>query len=418
MFKALTAVLGATLIAGVAACGSTSPGAAATDSSSATLAAARVNAPPAPGTGPVGTCDKVRGPFHTSGVSMLTANGSPYTPYGMTVGGLQSIDYDTRLTGDLQRIDAIAKEWCSNTVRLQLRQENLIGPTANPTDFLAHVGKEVTEAEHDGLVVVLNDQTESDTNPTAEEGPTQNTVSFWRKLLSAQPSLGAPTYAQDPQVVLDVFNEPRAQGVITGCTDNCTTWRLWQQGGQDVLGHNYLGMQQLVDAVRADSTTNLLWVEGPFWAGTLSQVSAYRITGGALAYDVHHPDGAHTAAQWDLDFGYLVEGGIAPVVDGEWTNRSSGDSTNCWPDAPTAVPNYLAYLATHHIGLIAFQLVHGFMVTDDNNDFTDTTKIVSTGPIDTRWRCNDGGALDQGAGALVMTWLKANNPTPGAPTSH
>ena len=66
-------------------------------------------------------------------------------------------------------------------------------------------------------------------------------------------------------------------------------------------------------------------------------------------YALHHPAGPPGTASWDADFGYLVTMGIAPVVDGEWTNYEPATTVNpmpvrssCWPDAPTSVPEYSA----------------------------------------------------------------------------
>lgn len=355
-------------------------------------------------------CRTVRGPLRVSGTQVLAADDSTVTPYGITVAGLQQAGYASQVSGDLAQITATARDWCANTVRLQLRQANLVGVApAQAAAFLDAVQREVALAEQNHLLVVLNDQTGTDpggTDPSgAENGPTPATLAFWRPLVSR--------YGHDPQVIMDVFNEPRVRtgSGLQDC-DAAATWQMWQRGGTTAQGnHSFLGMQQVVDAVRTDGADNLLWVEGPCWAGTLSRVPDYPVTGGPLVYDFHHPSGnaPHTGAEWDADFGYLIDRGVAPVVAGEWTNRSSGNTTNCWADAPTAVPSFLNYLAAHHLGMIAFQLAQGYLIAEPNN-FANTTRIVATGPD--HWRCDDP-KLDQGAGAEIMAWFQQHNQPSG-----
>jgi hypothetical protein len=117
-----------------------------------------------------------------------------------------------------------------------------------------------------------------------------------------------------------------------------------------------------------------------------------------LVYSVHHPAGAHRAAAWRRDFGWLVTEHIAPVVIGEWSNYAAAKS-ECWPDAPTAVPRFLHYLARHGIGMTVWSLRRGVMVASAN--LSEPTTMTSA------WGCDNG--LDQGAGRLVMNWFRQQN---------
>jgi hypothetical protein len=137
--------------------------------------------------------------------------------------------------------------------------------------------------------------------------------------------------------------------------------------------------------------TNQLWVEAPgaegFNNGYLqAHWSAEHLTDpeGDLVYDYHHtttpggPAGSGTpdVANWSTQFGDMVADQVAPVTDGEWTNRSQGTAASpaaeCWPTAPTAVPAYLAYLDAEGIGLSAWTM-------GDNPDGSSFLNAVSGG---------------------------------------
>jgi len=131
-----------------------------------------------------------------------------------------------------------------------------------------------------------------------------------------------------------------------------------------------------------------------------------------VVYALHHPAGQPGPASWDADFGYLITTGVAPVVDGEWTNYEPYPTVNpetlsssCWPDAPTSVPAYLEYLSAHRVGLNVYQLQPGYMIKSYGNLADPTTINGHT------WSCVSNGEPQpgQGAGSLVMAWFKQHN---------
>jgi hypothetical protein len=96
------------------------------------------------------------------GSKVLDAGGQPFVSYGITVPGLQFMNWQKSRELDLEKIAAIADYWCANTVRLQLNQDDLLPPDGTGYDpaYLAAIESEVSMAEHYHLVVVLNDNTE------------------------------------------------------------------------------------------------------------------------------------------------------------------------------------------------------------------------------------------------------------------
>jgi Cellulase (glycosyl hydrolase family 5) len=353
------------------------------------------------------SCGNADGPFTVHGTRVLGAGGTAFVSYGITVSGLQNPNWAGYVNLDLQEIAATAEDWCANTVRLQLSQDNLLGSNGKGFNdaYLNAIKAEVLTAESDNLVVVLNDSTEY-TAPVymAELGPTRATETFWKDLTQV--------YGQDPQVIFDLFNEPR---MYYSGMSQAQEWKLWLNGGT-FLGADYpFGMAGLARYVRTTlHAKNLFWIEGPRYsfsfAGMLREGAALKVSG--VVYAVHHPAAPHDTSGWNADFGYLVTQRIAPVVDGEWTNyeppqtvKPTITKTSCWPDAPTAVPAYLNYLSSMGIGLNVYTLQPGYMIKSYDNMGDPTTIDAST------WTCQSDHERDpgQGAGSLVMAWFKQNN---------
>jgi hypothetical protein len=354
------------------------------------------------------SCRQAAGPFTVRGAQVLDQSGSPFVSYGLTVPGLQVLDW-RKFTGlDLEKITAIANNWCANTVRLQLSQDNLLGLGGTGFDqtYLRAIETEVSLAESYHMVVVINDQTEFG-GPVArstQRGPTAATETFWKDM--------AGLYGSDPQVIFDLFNEPRT---YSAGMSQAQEWQLWLNGGWFGGTFYPFGMAQLAAYVRGTlGTRNLFWAEGPnnaeSFAGMVSHGALLNVSG--VVYAVHHPAAPHDAAAWDADFGYLVSTGIAPVVDGEWTNYEPAPTTrlvlprtSCWPDAPTTVPQFLGYLAAHGIGLNAYQLQPGYMIRS-YLDMADPTTIDGR-----TWSCqsNREAQPGQGAGSELMAWFRQQN---------
>ena len=423
------------------------------------------------GTGCATAVVKPVGPFHIAGDSrtVVDSKGRTFISYGTTVPGLSNPNLTTNPSGDIGKIDATANYWCGNTVRLQVSQYAVThntGPddsgTCQATYLNNALDPEVKQAEADGLVVVINDQTESDSKAISgltskELDPTKATFAFWNCVTAHQEnwrSVSNPvTYAQDPQVIFDIFNEPQADS----CKADSATYpngnsqgfydtNLWRNGGSSNGDcgpvENYQGMDAVAYHIRnQDSDTQtLLWVEGPGTAGTLAGLAqpdcGSTPTGtcfitpslGPLVYSIHHPYGSDPTmsspsadpSTWWNEFGWVVDHpaatGWAPVVLGEWTNFDSynGSSVNpgksCWSDAPTSIPDFLSYLNTIGVGLNAYQLAAptaGYLLKADAN-WTDTTNYTDA-PWLSKYCIPGTTAPLLAAGSLIRTWFQQQN---------
>ena len=358
--------------------------------------------------GAAATCGKATGPFSVSGTQVLGAGGKPFVSYGLTVSGLQGPDWANFVSQDLKEIAATADDWCANTVRLQVNQDDLIGPDGTGFDhaYMTAIESEVSLAESDHLVVVLNDETNIATpaEQAVQMGPTPGTETFWQDMTKV--------YGSDPQMIFDLFNEPRMYHAGMPLAE---MWELWRDGGSfDGVTYPF-GMAELAAYVRTTlGAHNLFWIEGPRYSSTFAGMVREQalLNVSNVVYAVHHPTGPANAASWDADFGYLARTGVAPVVDGEWTNYEPPPTalptttpSSCWPDAPTSVPEFLQYLAAHGIGLNAYTLQPGFMIKSYGNLADPTTMNVTT------WSCQSNSEPEpgQGAGAEVLAWFQQQN---------
>jgi hypothetical protein len=354
------------------------------------------------------SCGKATGPFTVHGTKILAANGSTFISYGMSVSGLQEGNWAQLIPGDLARIKATALAWCANTVRIQADEDLLLGTDGRQfnSEYLAAIESEVSLAESYRLVVVLNDETNF--APKAAQGhqagPTRETELFWKDM--------ARIYGHDPQVIFDLYNEPRTSVPSMG---DATLWRLWYQGGRFKGVYYPFGMEGLASYVRNTvGARNLFWIEGPRYSLSFQGMIRYHalINVSGVVYAIHHAQGTHDVQGGNAAFGYLVADGIAPVVNGEFTNYEPLPNPNvrqepgyCWDNAPTAVPLYLDYLARMGIGMSAYQLVYPWLVAS-NNDLDHPTSMNPK-----TWSCKpwDEPQPAQSAGALVMAWFKQRN---------
>jgi len=353
-------------------------------------------------------CGKAVGPFTVHGTNVLAKNGSVFISYGMTVSGLQEGNWTGLVTEDLIKIAATANDWCANTIRSQVNQDLLVGPTATSfdPDYMAAIESEVSLAESYHLVVVLNDETNF--SPLAirhyQAGPTPGTEVFWKVMTRY--------YGDDPQVMFDLYNEPRTSGPYMPYS---TLWRLWLNGGTFKHVHYAFGMAALAAYVRYTAGAhNLFWIEGPRYSLSFEGMIRYHalIHVSGVVYSIHHAQGQNNVADWHAAFGYLVTDGIAPVVNGEFTNYEPHPNPKidlipgyCWPNAPTTVPLYLDYLTSLGIGMSAYQLVPGWLINSDKHLDSPTSMNAAT------WSCQPDRETQPGqsAGSLIMSYFQQQN---------
>lgn len=266
---------------------------------------------------------------------------------GITLSGLQNFIINGSTVSMMERQTRAARNhWKANTIRFQILQNRLVGPEGHVFNkhYFYFVRKVVDYARSIGLTVVLNDQTEISMGfANNEPAPNKTTEAFWGRLMGY--------WANDPQIIFDLFNEPRNEN-----------WDQWKNGGY-IPGFEgkYIGEQELVNYIRGEGANNEIWVEGINWASTLAGVPILK--GKNIVYTFHHPGSPHPDKNvipgpkvwWD-SFGYLAAEGYK-VLDGEFANYIGN---YYWDNHPgRSVRTYLAYLQMHHIGVLCWSLVAG-----------------------------------------------------------
>lgn len=311
-------------------------------------------------------------------------------PYGVTLYGLARPHWQAATADQESLMKGAMTEWCTNFIRLQVAPAHLFDQQPYDRDYLHAIEAQVAYAASWKQNVILAAQTEWDQGGGGGANPTQQTVHFWKIL--------APLFKTDPRVWFDVFNEPR---VNVGSPSD--TWQVWEQGGI-VDGVSYVGMQQLVDGIRAAGAPNLVFVEGPDRGASLAGLAGHQLRGTNIAYAVHSAS-ARTPAQWDLRFGNASA--EVPVLDDEWS-QSAADQT-CSASAGRWVPQFLLYLRMHQIGLGVWGFQPGVLLTSTDT-FTPTT-------IPAGYACQPRGAKvadrnTEGAGQFVEQYFRTYSRTP------
>ncbi|EFH85739.1 glycoside hydrolase family 5 protein [Ktedonobacter racemifer] len=341
--------------------------------------------------------------YSVEGRMIFDNQGKLYVPYGVHSTALfqpdwrHSLDYKN-FTRD--QIKAARTFWHSNVITFQISRENLFPDRQHPTtldgDYLAAMDRAVSWTTQEHMNVIFNLQTEASSN---EMMATPADMTFWWVV--------AGRYKENQKVFFDIFNEPR----------NFYDWNLWQNGGvRD--GVQYVGMQQLVDAIRQTGAQNLILAQGQ-GAGESFDYDNFRdhlLKGANIVYAIHpylNNTQHATRDDWESWWGLSVRKLDVPFVIGEW-NETPG--SGCIANAGTVVPQFLTYVQALHIGLIAWALTPGALIRSDGagDASWDWTNLTS---FDTpTYACNDEmnypyfDPQAQGAGQLLLQFLRTNSP--------
>lgn len=272
-----------------------------------------------------------------SGTHILE-NGQVFVPRGIS---LDTLQYPNRLylatgySSPLAEIEAQMQSaktyWNANTVRIQFEQDVLVSSSGTVnTSYKTMIGEAVSYAQSLGLVPVLSLQTEPSYDASGASTSLNEPMPTWRSAEAWKALSGVV----NPGVMLDVFNEPR---------------------GTNVTAAQYKSaMNAQIYYIRKDGYQNVLWVQAMLGRQLHYFYSTGAFSDSQVVYAYHHLPG--NPSDWDYDVGDWAADHA--VIDGEWTNRTMGveNANQCWTNAPTAVPQYLGYLKSHNIGLLAWTL--------------------------------------------------------------
>ncbi len=323
--------------------------------------------------------------FSVHGNSIIGANGQRYTPLGVTVFGLSSPNWQAMEAGDLAQIKASASFWHANIVRIQVAPYYVDN---NTPGFLQAVKNEVSVAEQAGLNVIISAQYERTNGSVTHDvrAPDESSVQFWETI--------APVYANDTRVWYELFNEP------TGLK----SYSEWKNGGS-----GFIGMQTLVNDIRAVAPNNIIVAESIDDQQHFKGIAGNTLTGNNIVYAVHPYFNSHGSGEqplpwwqnnWSTTWGFLASS--QPLLISEWGEYEANKS-ECQPNAPILVPAFLSYISSLRLGLIGWSLTPGAMIRGNN---LEDPNAFDQGVL---YQCQSNtGVTSQGAGSDMLQLFKNN----------
>ena len=280
-----------------------------------------------------------------SGAS-LTVNGVAYEPRSVVIRGFTApAAYEAahepvaaegrKVYGPTEL--AAAHAFGADTLRFLISQPGL-DPTSTIYDpnYLPSIQSAVTQARQSGFLVVLAMQDESPSgDPNPHLMPIATTQSDWDEL--------APIFGHDRGIIFELYNEP-------GLPQTAANWQIWLDGGA-VGADTAIGMQPMIDHLRAESVQNVFLLDGLNYAQMLDGLPPVTDPLGRLAYGVHPYFAGHAPNEslWDPDFG--IPSRSVPVFADEWAAQSDtslgfGNSSSFQPAV-----DFVNYLRSHKIAL-------------------------------------------------------------------
>ena len=204
------------------------------------------------------------------GTKIINSQGMPVLLRGVNAA---SMEWTSDGQGHiLKTIDTAIHDWHVNIIRLPLSEDRWFGHGPEQTNGfqgyreLIHQVVEACETNRCYIILDLHwsDCNEWGTNIGQHSMPDLNSVLFWKDL--------ATVYANNPAVIYDLYNEPHD-----------VSWDVWQNGGRitdrpngrkagPARAYDCVGMQTLLDTVRATGAKNVVVAGGLDWAYDFSGI--------------------------------------------------------------------------------------------------------------------------------------------------
>jgi endoglucanase len=235
-------------------------------------------------------------------------------------------DSDGDDTADAAAADAAAiASWHANAVRVPLNEDCWLGINGQPSygtvaSYRQVVQQYVTDLDADGIYAILDLHWSAPGSIVADGQrpmPDDHSAAFWSSV--------ADTFKANPAVLFDAFNEPYspAADYPVDAASYPLSWSCWQDGGctlpvtvdgtdpgANPQTYTAVGMQPLVDAIRATGASQPILLGGVAYANDLSGWIAHEPTDPdhQLAASFHNYEGeaCSTLSCWN--------GVIAPVA--------------------------------------------------------------------------------------------------------
>lgn len=212
-------------------------------------------------------------PLKVAGTRILDSKNQPVRLRGVNAASLEwTSDGQGHI---LQTVNVAIRDWHVNVIRLPLSQDRWFGKAPEQNDggkaYRELVRQVVDECATQHCYIILDlhwsDCNEWGRNIGQHSMPDLNSIAFWKDV--------APVYANNPAVIFDLYNEPHD-----------VSWDVWLKGGmildkpnqRNMAAKNYqcVGMQEMLDAIRATGAKNVVIAGGLDWAYDFSGILAGR----------------------------------------------------------------------------------------------------------------------------------------------
>jgi hypothetical protein len=208
-------------------------------------------------------------PLKVAGTKVVNSKNEPVRLRGVNAACLE---WTSNGEGHIvESVRVAIDDWHVNHVRLPMSQDRWFGKAPEQSDegkaYRALVDQVVQLCASKGVYIMLDlhwsDVGEWGQNIGQHSMPDENSLAFWKDL--------APVYANHPAVMYDLYNEPHD-----------VTWDIWLNGGEVTDRPNRrgqtpktfkaVGMQPLLDAIRATGAKNVIAAGGLDWAYDFSGI--------------------------------------------------------------------------------------------------------------------------------------------------
>lgn len=232
-----------------------------------------------------------RSPLHVEGNRFVDASGRSVVLRGVNRSGTEYLcAQDLGIAeGPIDQASVAAiRSWRANAVRIPLNEHCWLGVDdgAATPQYVGEAYRQTIEGYVDllianGLYVIVDLHWSAPAGQSADRlQPMPNTsysVEFWTSV--------ANRFKDDGRVIFDLFNEPVPNNNQNDATDDAArrSWECWRDGGtascdatlslgthsSEMSASQTVGMQALVNAVRATGATNVILLGGIQWANTV-----------------------------------------------------------------------------------------------------------------------------------------------------
>jgi endoglucanase len=270
--------------------------------------------------------------------------------------------------GNMTAGDAAAiASWKATAVRVPLNEDCWLGINGMPSNsqgpvppltmagYRQAVEAYVSDLTNAGLYVILDLHWTAPGTFVADGQramPDDHSAAFWTSVAS--------TFASNPAVVFDAFNEPYSPAQVNDPA-RPVSWDCWESGGcpvpdandssqtpNDAQIYDAVGMQAIVTAIRATGARQPILLGGLSYANDLSGWLSHEPTDplGQLAASFHNYQGETCSNQACWDSQVAPVAAKVPVVTGEF------DQDVCNPS--TFDTDYMSWADQHGVGYLAW----------------------------------------------------------------